>query len=116
MPTAITLDELRARLDSHTPPILVEALPPRYYADAHLPGAINIPHDAVDRLAPALLPDRDAPVVVYCASGPCTNSGIVARPLEQLGYRDVADYHEGKAEWMAAGLPTQAGAAVRTAA
>lgn len=105
--TTITLDELRDRLAGPTPPTLVEALPPQYYADQHLPDAINIPHDQVDRLAADLLPDRDAPIVVYCASGPCQNSGIAARRLAQLGYTDVSDYHEGKAEWIAAGLPTE---------
>ena len=107
MPTTVTLGELRASLDGPTPPILVEALPPRYYADQHLPGAINIPHDEVDRLADELLPDKDAAIVVYCASGPCQNPGIAARRLAQLGYADVRDYHEGKAEWIAAGLPTE---------
>lgn len=108
--STITLSELRAALVSPTPPILVEALPAAYYEEAHLPGAINIPHDEVDALAPGLLPDKDASVVVYCASGPCQNSGIAARRLAQLGYTDVRDYHEGKAEWIAAGLPVEAGA------
>lgn len=111
MPRTITLDELRAELDSDTPPTLVEALGPMYYEDGHLPGAVNIPHDEVDRLAPTELTDRSAAIVVYCASGPCQNSGIAARRLEQLGYTDVRDYHEGKAEWTAAGLPLERGPA-----
>ena len=115
MARTITLDELRATFDGDTPPVLVEALPAQHYEDGHLPGAINIPHDQVDRLAADLLPDRDAAIVVYCASGPCQNSGRAARRLEQLGYTDVRDYHEGKAEWIAAGLPTETGAAVPTA-
>jgi rhodanese-related sulfurtransferase len=115
MSTTITLDELRANLDSPTPPILVEALPPQYYTDQHLPGAINIPHDEVDSLAGERLPDRDAAIVVYCASGPCQNSGIAARRLAQLGYTNVRDYHEGKAEWIAAGLPTEGGVAATLA-
>ncbi len=77
MPRVITLDELRARLDGGDPVTLVEALPPMYYEAEHLPGAINIPHDEVDELAPALLPDKD--------------------------------YAEGKAEWIAAGLPVETG-------
>jgi rhodanese-related sulfurtransferase len=106
----ISLGELRAALESPSPPILVEALPANYYADGHLPGAINIPHDAIDAVAPTALPDTGAAIVVYCASGPCQNSGIAARRLEQLGYTDVSDYHEGKAEWIAAGLPVESGA------
>jgi len=32
--------------------------------------------------------------------------------LESLGYTSVSDYHEGKAEWMEAGLPVETGVAV----
>ena len=70
MAPTITLDELRAELDSGREPVLVEALGPLSYEEAHLPGAINVPHDRVEELAPALLPDRDAAIVVYCANGP----------------------------------------------
>src|SRR5260221_8786004 len=103
MVAKITRAELQARLQRQTPVILVEALPEKYYLDAHLPGAINIPHDAVDALAPRLLPDKTAEIVVYCANGPCRNSGIAAEHLAALGYINVADYHEGKADWIAAG-------------
>ena len=109
MPRVITLDELRARLDGGNPVTLVEALPPLYHAAEHLPGAINIPHDEVDGLAPALLPDKDAGIVVYCASGPCQNSGLASRRLASLGDANVSDYAEGKAEWIAAGLPVESG-------
>lgn len=110
MNDTITLDQLRAELDSDSPPILVEALGPQYYEDAHLPGAINIPHTEVDALAPSLLPDRDAAVVVYCANTPCQNSGIATRRLRALGYTNVRDYEAGKDEWVEAGLPTESGA------
>jgi len=109
----ITLGELRAQLEAGEPMVLVEALPEMYFAKEHLPGAINIPHDEVDTLAPRLLPDKHARVVVYCANGPCANSGVAAKRLVQLGYTDVADYHEGKAEWIAAGLPVESGTLAR---
>jgi rhodanese-related sulfurtransferase len=111
----ITLTELRAKLAAGEELTLVEALGPAYYDEAHLPGAINIPHEQVDELAPSLLPDKQAQIVVYCASGPCRNSGIAARRLERLGYTNVRDYHEGKAEWIAAGLPTESGSAASVA-
>lgn len=88
---------------------VVEALPPMYFADAHLPGAINLPHDRVRELAPALLPDRDAAIVVYCANTPCQNSGIATRELIAMGYRDVREYAEGKQDWVEAGLSVETG-------
>jgi rhodanese-related sulfurtransferase len=115
MTPTITLDQLRAELESEAPPVLVEALGPSYYNDAHLPGAINIPHTEVDLLAPVLLPDKDAKIVVYCANTPCQNSGIATRRLVSLGYTNVRDYEAGKAEWVESGLPTESGTDVAVA-
>ena len=109
MTAKITREELQAKMAVGEDLILVEALPPRYFAEAHLPGAINLPHDQVDSFAAQLLPDRNAQIVVYCANAPCKNSGIAAERLTALGYTDVRDYHEGKADWIAAGLPTERG-------
>ena len=87
--------------------VLVEALPESYYRDRHLPGALNIPHDQVDALAPALLSDKAAEIIVYCANSPCKNSGLAADRLAGLGYTNVRDYDGGKEDWMAAGLPME---------
>ena len=94
---------LQQRLGAAT---LVEALPEKYWRDWHLPGALNLPHDQVRQLAPALLPDRSAEIVVYCASSTCQNSHIAARVLEQMGYANVAVYPGGKQDWQDAGLET----------
>jgi rhodanese-related sulfurtransferase len=115
MVPTITLSELKDKLVAGEEVTLVEALGPLYFEEAHLPGAINIPHDHVDELASTLLPDKEAQIVVYCANGPCKNSGIAAKRLLELGYTNVRDYHEGKAEWVEAGLPTESGAAVQAA-
>jgi rhodanese-related sulfurtransferase len=47
---------------------LVETLQPVAYQHEHLPGAINLPPDRVRELAPALLPDKSAEIIVYCSS------------------------------------------------
>src|SRR3954447_8902262 len=95
----ITRTDLAARIDSGAATAIVEALGPTYFADAHLPGARNLPHDRVDELAPAALPDKNAFVVVYCANTPCPNSAIAARRLVDLGYTNVHEYVEGKEDW-----------------
>ena len=46
----ITREELSSLLTSAKPPLLLEALPPKYFEDLHLPGARNMPHDAVAEL------------------------------------------------------------------
>lgn len=106
MTTAITREELHRKLAGGDSVVLVEALGPAYFADAHLPGAINIPPDQVDRLAPRLMPDTEAEIVVYC-SGTCQNSEMAARRLEDLGYRRVSVYPDGKEDWVEHGLPVE---------
>jgi len=64
----ISRDELKQKIDRKDDFVLVEALATATYDHAHLPGAINIPPDQVAALAPTLLPDKNADIVVYCAS------------------------------------------------
>jgi len=106
LPTRISRQALHDQMTSGESPSLVEALGVGFYADAHLPGAINIPPGHVDALAPTLLPDRGAPIVVYC-TGTCASSEVVARRLEELGYAAVAIYRGGKEDWVEHGLPLE---------
>jgi rhodanese-related sulfurtransferase len=64
----ISRDELRKKIDRGEQFLLVETLPETAYHHAHLPGALNLPPDKVTVLAPTLLPDKNAEIVVYCAS------------------------------------------------
>ena len=106
MPAPITREDLYDRITGGDPVVVVEALGAAYYADAHLPGAINLPPGQVDRFAEALLPDRDAEIVVYC-SGTCSSAEVVASRLEALGYSAVSVYAGGKEDWVEAGLPLE---------
>jgi rhodanese-related sulfurtransferase len=100
----ISLDDLRQRLAAGQPTTLVEALPQRYYDDGHMPGAIQIDHDRVHDQAPVRLPEREAFIVVYCASSSCRNSNQAAAALVALGYRAIHLFAGGKEAWLAAGL------------
>ncbi|HEV2774507.1 MAG TPA: rhodanese-like domain-containing protein [Solirubrobacteraceae bacterium] len=111
MTTTITRDELQAAMNRGEV-VVVETLGPQYYEDAHLPGAINIPHTEVARLAPEMLPDKDAAIVTYCSNPACRNSEVVAAQLRARGYTEVRKYAGGKDDWRAAGLPLESGAAV----
>lgn len=115
MTETIDRETLRAKLEGRQKPVLVEALPVAYYEQAHLPGALNIPHDAINALAARLLPDKNAEIVVYCASATCRNSDYAAARLTALGYSKVRTFTGGKADWIDAGLPIESGAAVVTA-
>lgn len=64
----ISRDELKRKIDAREAFTLVETLAPMAYHGGHLPGAINLPPDRVTQLAPQVLPDKNAEIVVYCAS------------------------------------------------
>jgi rhodanese-related sulfurtransferase len=64
----IERDELKRKIDGREEFVLVETLAPVAYAHAHLPGAVNLPPERVRELAPTLLPDKGAEIVVYCSS------------------------------------------------
>ena len=64
----ISRDELKQKIDRKDDFVLVETLAKVAYEHAHLPGAINLPPDQLNTLAPQLLPDKNADIVVYCAS------------------------------------------------
>ena len=62
----IDRDELGAKMDRGDPFILLEVLAPPYYRHSHLPGALNLPPGKAAEMAPTLLPDKKAEVVLYC--------------------------------------------------
>jgi len=76
-------------------------------ADEHeqgaLPGAVHIPRGFLESQVENRLPDRDAPVVVYCAGG--TRSAFAARTLGELGYTDVVSLAGGFNQWKNDGRP-----------
>ena len=111
MSALITRSELAEEIDRGAV-VVVETLGPQYFEQGHLPGAINIPHTDVAELAPSLLPDRDAAIVVYCSNTQCQNSAIAQGALRRMGYGNVRKYAEGKQDWEAAGLPLETGVAV----
>lgn len=68
MAKTISRKELQAKLDRGDHFRLVETAGEEAFRASHLPGAINLPPDRLGELAPQLLPDKKADIVVYCAS------------------------------------------------
>ena len=67
MVKTISREDLKQKIDLVDRFQLVETLPETAFHHTHLPGAINLPPDRVKELAPKLLPDKNADLVVYCA-------------------------------------------------
>lgn len=113
----ITRDQIKQHLDNHDKIVLIEALPESYYEDGHLPGALQILPEKIKELAPQLLTDKNQLIVTYCANTTCPNSKTAAELLTDIGYTNVAEYIEGKQDWIEAGLPVEKGACcIRTQA
>jgi rhodanese-related sulfurtransferase len=104
MSKEITRTALAEALLSRNPPIVFEALTQPHYESGHLPGAIMLPPEEIDRVVPAHVARKDAPIVVYCASVTCRNSHQAAARLAAKGYTDVVIYAGGKQDWSEAGL------------
>jgi rhodanese-related sulfurtransferase len=62
----ITREELKSKLNRREKFILLEALPKNAYDHAHLPTAKNLPVEEIKTLAPTLVPNKDAEIIVYC--------------------------------------------------
>lgn len=87
--------------------LLVDTLGAPYYDTGHLPRAINIPPHKVRELAPRLLMDRSAEIVVYGNDVDSSNARIVLEQLTRLGYTKLSLYVDGIEGWVTAGLPIE---------
>lgn len=67
MEETISTEDLKARLERKQVTV-VETLAPERYRETHLPGALNIPPERINELAPQLLPNKDADIVTYCTN------------------------------------------------
>jgi rhodanese-related sulfurtransferase len=105
MVTKISREELLQKLEHPKNSVLLEALPPGEYRQAHIPGALNMPPDQVRDLASELIPRKDLEVIVYCADPTSHASERTAEQLTAMGYTDIRYYVGGKSDWMKAGLP-----------
>ena len=104
----IARDDLQTMLENRSDVSLVEVLSEESFNKFHLPGAINVPigEDFAERIQEAV-PEKDKPVIVYCANTECDASPKAAKQMDDLGYATVYDYEAGKADWKAAGLPVE---------
>ncbi|MDQ1514241.1 MAG: sulfur-carrier protein adenylyltransferase/sulfurtransferase [Actinomycetota bacterium] len=62
-----------------------------------IPGAVFIPRGFLELQVEGKIPDKDTPVVVYCAGG--ARSAFAARDLAELGYTDVVSMAGGFNQW-----------------
>ena len=103
--TTLSQAELMKRLNAGQAPILVDVRTPEEYRNGHVPGAINIPVQELDRRLAELSGYRDTELVLYCESG--MRAGYAERMLQQQGFTQIRSLDGDMAAWRRAGLPAE---------
>lgn len=86
----ITAEEAKARMDSGDEIIVVDVRTAEEYESEHIKRAVLIPNESISDTQPALLPDFDAEILIYCRSG--NRSAQAAEKLLAIGYTNVYDF------------------------
>lgn len=101
--TDISQVELIQRIKANHAGLILDVRSQQEYAEGHIPGAINIPHDQLgSRLAEIGL-YRDKDVVLYCGSG--GRVIIAANTLQPAGFSKLLHLDGDMNGWRNKGLP-----------
>jgi rhodanese-related sulfurtransferase len=95
--------ETKRRLDAGEEIILVDTREDAEWLRGHIPGAIHLGRGIIERDIEKTVPDKDAPVVLYCGGG--FRSALAADNLQKMGYRNVISMDGGWRGWTEAGFP-----------
>ena len=85
--------------------VILDVRTPEEFAQGHVPGAINIPHDKLgDRIA-ELMGDKNKDVVLYCRSG--RRAVLAADTLKAGGFTKLLHLEGDMQQWTEAKRPTE---------
>jgi sulfur-carrier protein adenylyltransferase/sulfurtransferase len=97
------LREALGRSASGAPPAVIDVREQDEFVQGSIPGARWIPRGYLELRIEEAVPERDRPIVLYCAGG--TRSALAARSLRELGYTQVQSLAGGFGAWKRAGYP-----------
>ncbi len=101
----VPLAEVKRRLDQKEPMVLVDVREKEELRGGYIPGALSIPRAYLELQFEQKLPDKNAPIVTYCAAG--TRSAFAAKTLAELGYTRVESANPGFVRWKDLGYPME---------
>ena len=93
------------RLYNQDAAVFVDIRNENAYQSSHLPGAINIPMEHIDKHQDRLKRFSGRSVIVYCDTGQRTLKAVQA--LQAQGWQDVHQLRGGLNGWREASLPTE---------
>ena len=77
------------------------------FATDHAKGARHLGKGIIERDIETIIPDKQAPMVLYCGGG--FRSVLAADALQQMGYTNVVSMDGGIKAWREAGCPLEPG-------
>ncbi len=86
----ISQDEAKRMMKEKDGHVIVDVRRKDEYDAGHIPGAILIPNEDIDKEPPAELPDLDQIILVYCRSG--RRSKEASQKLADMGYSHVYEF------------------------
>ena len=101
----VEMDELLKRARSRNV-VVLDTRPANEYAAGHIPGALSVPVDDLQRQLRQFPKDKD--YVAYCRGPYCVYADRAVEILRSHGRR-ARRLREGFPEWRAAGLPVETG-------
>ncbi len=97
----ISIQEVNRLLKSKEPPVLLDVREKEELALGYLKNSIFVPRASLPEKVESLIPDKNLPIVVYCAAG--VRSILAAKTLREMGYQQVLSMREGIEGWKKAG-------------
>ena len=88
--TQVSSEKAAQLMEDYDDEIVLDVRTPEEYAEAHIPGAINVPNEEIGEEPIAELPDKDQIILVYCRSG--NRSKEAAQKLADQGYTNVIKF------------------------
>jgi len=88
--TTISAEEAHNMMEEGGGYVLLDVRTPSEFRQARIKGAKLIPVDELESRAEKELPDKDAQILVYCASG--ARAGSAVRTLQRMGYANALSF------------------------
>ncbi len=98
----VSPEELKKRIAEGKETILLDIREKDEIRREYICGAELLPRGFLEMRVEDLIPDREKPVVVYCAAG--VRSAFAAKTLMDMGYKDVASLRGGIDKWKRSGF------------
>ena len=86
----VSAAEAIAMMEEETGYLILDVRTPEEYAQKHIPGAVNIPNEAIGTEEIPELPQKDQLILVYCRSG--NRSKQASEKLAALGYTNIVEF------------------------